>query len=74
VIDKKTAILIGAVAGAVLGATAAYAYARVDQSSNASGLNKAQVISRHIDTADYVKLGMALLGVARMIGGMLKPV
>lgn len=73
-IDKKTAILIGAAVGAVLGATAAYTYARVDQSSRASGLNKMQIVSRHVDSADYVKLGVALIGVARMVSGMLKPV
>jgi hypothetical protein len=74
VIDKKTAILIGAAVGAVLGATAAYAYARVDLSSNASGLSKMQLMSHHIDSADYVKLGVALVGVTRMVAGMLKPV
>ena len=73
-IDKKTTILIGAAVGAVLGATAAYAYSRVDQSSRVSGLGKMQLMSHHIDTADYVKLGVALVGVARMVGGMLKPV
>jgi len=74
VIDKKTAIIIGAAVGAVLGATAAYAYARIDQSSQASGLSKLQLASHHIDSADYVKLGMALIGVTRMVAGMLKPV
>ncbi|OQA39020.1 MAG: hypothetical protein BWY52_03178 [Chloroflexi bacterium ADurb.Bin325] len=73
-IDKKTAIVIGAAVGAALGATAAYAYARIDQRSQANGLSKLQLASQHIDSADYVKLGMALVGVARMVARMLKPV
>jgi hypothetical protein len=74
VVDNKTVIAIGAVTGAVLGATAAFVYTKVDSNSRATGLDKVQVIGRHIDSADYVKLGLALIGIVRLVSGMIKAV
>jgi hypothetical protein len=74
VVDRKTALAIGAVTGAVLGAAVAYIYVRTDESSRASGLGKVQIIGRHIDSADYIKLGVALVGLMRMVAGMIKSV
>ena len=61
-IDKKVAIILGAIVGAVLGASVGYAYARVDAKAATSGLTRTEVASRQIDTADYFKLGLAVLG------------
>jgi hypothetical protein len=74
VVDKRTVIAIGAVTGAVIGATAAFVYTRVDASSRASGLGKVQIIGRHIDSTDYVKLGVALIGLVRLVAGMIKAI
>ncbi|GIV77674.1 hypothetical protein FKZ61_011005 [Litorilinea aerophila] len=65
---KTRALLIGMVAGALLGAAFAWvASDDVDQNGEESPL-------AHLGPADYFQLGISILTLARQFGGMLKRV
>ena len=64
---RKRGILIGAAAGALLGALIAWVYAdaRGDEDTNAD-----QRVP--LSPADWIRLGIAILGVARQLGDLIK--
>jgi len=71
--DRNKYILMGAVAGAVLGAATAYAYYQ----SQESGLwlqkrVEGKQLRVKAGTGDLVKIGLAVLGVVRQIRDMAK--
>jgi len=66
--QKTRSVLIGIVAGAFLGA--AFAWVASDSSDDDSGDAIAAV--KQLGPMDYFALGIAILGLARQFGGMLK--
>ncbi len=74
VTSRNKAILIGGVVGAVLGATAAWAYAQAQESKVTSGVSSGQQLRLRAGPSDYVKVGMSLLSLLRQITDLLKPV
>lgn len=73
VTSRNKAILIGGVVGAVLGATAAWAYTQAQESKVASGASSGQQLRFRAGPSDYVKVGMSLLSLLRQITDLLKP-
>lgn len=73
VTSRNKAILIGGAVGAVLGATAAWAYAQAQESKATSGASSGQQLRFRAGPSDYVKVGMSLLSLLRQITDLLKP-
>jgi len=67
---RRRGIIIGAVAGALLGALIAWVYTG-SQAEAEAGEKSA---SPHIAPTDWIRLGAAILGVARLIGDLVKRV
>lgn len=65
---KMRSVLIGVVAGAFLGAT----FAWVASESSEEGNGDAVAAVKQLGPMDYFALGIAILGLARQFGGMLK--
>lgn len=65
---KLRALLIGTVAGAVLGAAFAWVASDGDGDGNPDGVTAI----KHLGPMDYIALGIAILTLARQFGGMLK--
>ncbi len=66
---KVRALLIGAGAGALLGAT--FAWLSADNSQEDEHGNRSNAVAK-LGPMDYLALGIAILGLARQFGGMLK--
>jgi hypothetical protein len=65
---KMRSLLIGVVAGAMLGAT----FAWVASDNNNDGESDAVAAIKQLGPMDYFSLGIAILTLARQFGGMLK--
>lgn len=65
-------ILIGGLVGAVVGATAAWAYAKA-QESKLSAAGAQAGLRLRASAPDYVKVGMALLTLVRQVVDLFKP-
>jgi len=65
---KTRSMLIGITAGAFLGA----AFAWVASESDDGGTSDAVAAIKQLGPMDYFALGIAILGLARQFGGMLK--
>jgi hypothetical protein len=66
--NRKRGIIIGAVAGALLGALVAWVYTSSQTELEADG----KKASSQIAPTDWVRLGVAILGVARLVGDLVK--
>ncbi len=67
--------IIGAIAGAVLGATAAWAY--YEQQEKGLWVNKriqGKDVRVQAGAGDLVRVGLTMFGIVRSIQGMVKPV
>lgn len=71
--SRNKAILIGGAVGAVLGATAAWAYAQAQESKASSAASSGRQARLRAGPSDYVKLGMSLLTLLRQVTDLLKP-
>ncbi len=65
---RRRGIIIGAVAGALLGALIAWVYT----SSLAEAETGERGTSPHIAPTDWIRLGAAILGVVRLLGDLVK--
>jgi hypothetical protein len=66
-------VLIGALAGALLGATAAWAYTKAHEDRLPGAGQAGPRLRLQTGPAEYVKVGMALLTLVRQIADLLKP-
>lgn len=70
--SRNTAIIIGGVVGAILGATAAWAYTQAQQGKLTTGASGQQL---HLEASapDYVKIAVAVVGLMRQVTDLFKP-
>lgn len=73
--SRNSAIIIGGVIGAALGATAAWAYTKAQEGKQPSS-GTAALRTQHLQAgaSEYVKIGMAVLTVIRQVADLFKPV
>lgn len=71
--SRNTAIIIGGAVGAVLGATAAWAYTQAQQGKLTSGVAGGQQLRLQAGAPDYVKIAVALVGLVRQVTDLFKP-
>jgi hypothetical protein len=72
--SRNTAVLLGGLIGAVLGATAGWTYIRQQESKlPGTALGVRQPATLHAGASDYVKIGVALLGIVRLFDELFKP-
>ncbi|MCX6033173.1 MAG: hypothetical protein NT169_28300 [Chloroflexi bacterium] len=67
-------IIIGALAGAVLGATTAWAYTKAQEGKLPASGQTGRLLRLQAGAPEYVKLGMALLAFVRQTVDLFKPV
>jgi hypothetical protein len=73
VTSRNNAVLIGGLIGAVLGATAAWAYTRSQESKLPADNQSGRPMRLQARLQDYVKIGMSLLTLVRQVADLLKP-
>ena len=69
---RNNAIVIGAVLGLVLGATAGWAYAKEKEGKYVSR-NNAHPLRLQAGPTDFAKIGIALLALVRQVDDLFKP-
>jgi hypothetical protein len=67
-------VLIGALAGAVLGATVAWAYTKAQGERLPAASGTGPQLRLQAGPSEYVKIGMSLLTLIRQIVDLLKPI
>ncbi len=65
--SRKRGILLGAAAGALLGALIAWVYADAQADHGLNGDDQSP-----LSPTDWIRLGIAILGVARQLGDLVK--
>ena len=72
--DRDKFVLIGGAAGAALGAALAWAYYRQQTTGLwTSRREGGQTLTVQAGTLDFVRIGMAVFGVVRMLQSLAKP-
>lgn len=72
--SRNTAILLGGLIGAVLGAVAAWTYIRQQESKlPVATLGVRQPTTMQAGASDFVRIGVALLGLVRQFDEIFKP-
>ncbi len=72
--SRNTAILLGGLIGAVVGALAGWAYIRQQDTQLPAGTLGIRAPARmQAGASDYVKIGVALLGLIRQFDDLFKP-
>lgn len=71
--SRNTAIIIGGAVGAVLGATAAWAYTQAKQGKLTSGVEAGQQLRLQAGAPDFVKIAVALVALVRQVTDLFKP-
>jgi len=66
--------IIGAILGAVLGGTAAWAFSKVQERNLPPELRTGQELTLTTNARDYVGLAVALIAVVRQVVDLFKPV
>jgi hypothetical protein len=69
---KTTAVALGAALGAIIGAGAAWTYMR-QQEAKAELVNFKSPPTMQANAGDFIKIGVAVLGLLRMFDDMFKP-
>jgi hypothetical protein len=72
--DRNKAIIIGGLVGAALGITAAWAYAKVQEEKLAPQLADGRELRLQAGAPEYVRIGIALLALIRLVTELFKPV
>jgi hypothetical protein len=67
-------IVIGALAGAVLGATAAWAYTKAQEGKLPAAGQAGRTLRLQAGAPEYVKIGVALIALVRQVVDLFKPV
>lgn len=70
--SRNTAIIIGGAVGAVLGATAAWAYTQTQQSKLPAGSAAGKQLHLQAGAPDYVKIATMLVGLVRQVVDLFK--
>ncbi len=70
--ERNRFVIIGALAGAVLGATAAWAYTKAQEGKLPANGDR-QKLRLQAAAPDYVRVGMSLLTIIRQIAELFKP-
>jgi hypothetical protein len=70
---RSTAIIVGGVVGAALGATLAWAYAQAQEGKITSQLAAGRQLRLHAGAPEYVKIGISLLMLIRQVIELFKP-
>lgn len=71
---KTTAILLGGVIGAALGAGAAWTYMRQQEAkTSVAALGVRQPVQMEAGAGDFIKIGVALLALLRQFDDLFKP-
>jgi hypothetical protein len=70
--SRKGIILIGALAGAALGATAAWAYVQAQEKGPSAGGQRGGKLTLKAGVPELFKIGVALLTVMRQIAELVK--
>ncbi len=72
--SRNAAILLGALIGAVIGALAGWSYIRQQEAQLPAGtLGVRAPAKMQAGASDYVKIGVALLGLVRQFDDLFKP-
>lgn len=71
--SRNTAIIIGSAVGAVLGATAGWAYTQAQQGKLTSGAVAGKQLRLQAGAPDYVKVVTTLVALVRQVSAMFKP-
>jgi hypothetical protein len=71
---RNTAIIIGGLVGAALGATAAWAYTKAQEDKLATHLAAGGQLRLQAGAPEYVKIGITLLALLRQVTDLFKPV
>lgn len=72
--SRNTAILLGGLIGAIIGALAGWAYIRQQEAGLPAGTLGVRAPARmQAGAADFVKIGVALLGLVRQFDELFKP-
>ncbi len=72
--SRNTAILLGGLIGAILGALAGWTYIRQQEAKVPAGaLGVRAPATMQAGAADFVKIGVALLGLVRQFDELFKP-
>jgi hypothetical protein len=69
--QKSKAMALGGLVGAVIGATAAWAYVRSQEGQTAA--DGKTMLRLQAGAPEYVKIGVALLALVRQVVDLLKP-
>lgn len=67
-------IIIGALVGAVLGATAAWAYGKAQEGKLPAASQTGPQLRLRAGAPEYVKIGMALFALVRQVVDLFKPI
>jgi hypothetical protein len=70
---RDKAIIIGGLVGAVLGATAAWAYTKAQESKLPESEQTPGQLQFQAGAGDYVKIAVTLVALVREVVGLLKP-
>lgn len=72
--SRNTAIIIGGLVGAALGATAAWAYTKAQEDKIAPQIAAGKQLRLRAGAPEYVKIGIAVLNLMRQVTDLFKPV
>jgi hypothetical protein len=70
--SRNTAILIGGLVGAALGATAAWAYTQAQTGKQPAAAAAGQQLRLQAAAPDYVKIAVSLVGLLRQVVDLFK--
>lgn len=71
---KSTAIILGAVIGATVGAGAAWTYSRQREASYANAIaTKGLPMKMNANAGEFIKIGIALMALLRQFDDLFKP-
>jgi hypothetical protein len=71
--NRNSAMIISGLVGAALGVTAAWAYAKAQETKLAPQLAEGRQLRLQAGAAEYVKIGIALLTLLRQVTDLFKP-
>ncbi len=71
--SRNTAIIIGSAVGAILGATAAWAYTQTQQGKLTSGAAAGKRLHLTAGAPDYIKVVTMLVALVRQVAALFKP-
>lgn len=71
---RSTAIIVGGVVGAALGATFAWAYMQMQQAKNPPQVAAGRQLRLQAGAPEYLKVGVSLLMLIRQVTDLFRPI